>query len=205
MITANPALVSSIVAAGGLVVFPTDTVYAIGCSASNESALKRLYEVRKRPQTKPLLVHIANLAQLYTLTNEVNSLADRLINKYWPGPLTIVFKVKPDSLPALVTAGSNTIAVRWPNCQLEISLLQKTGPLVAPSANCSGDTPALSIEQAYAYFKDEVNAYLDGGICLNNAVSTIIDVSSGSAKLLRAGCIALSDEDFMLESLVSES
>ena len=144
-------------------------------------------------------MHIASLEQLSTLVLEIPPLAQKLMAKYWPGPLTLVFKAKPNILSDLVTAGGSTVAIRWPDCELEIDLLKNTGPLVAPSANMSGDNPALSIEMAQQYFKDTVDIYLDGGDSRESIASTILDISENTPKLLRLGGIALLDEDYMLE------
>jgi L-threonylcarbamoyladenylate synthase len=186
--------------AGGLGVFPTDTVYAIGCSALDLPALNRLYALRKRPKEKALLLNISGLSMLSTVVEEITPLAEKLIRLYWPGPLTIVFKRRKNSLPDRVNSHDDTIAVRWPNCEIENELLKACGvPLVAPSANPVGLPPALNIAEAREYFKDDCDFYLDGGPCQSAEVSTIVDLSSNTPRILRAGAIVFTKSDFMIE------
>ncbi|MFC1477957.1 L-threonylcarbamoyladenylate synthase [Candidatus Margulisiibacteriota bacterium] len=185
---------------GGVGVFPTDTVYAIGCSALDTGALKRLYEIRRRPENKPLLVHIADIDQLPGLVLDIPQIAKQLINKYWPGPLTLIFNRNPDTLSDLVTAQLGTVAVRWPDCPPEIELIKQAGvPLVAPSANPSGKPPALNITEARQYFGEQCDFYLDNGTCNSDQASTILDISKDKPSLLRPGRIALSAEDYMVK------
>ncbi|MFH1428785.1 MAG: L-threonylcarbamoyladenylate synthase [Candidatus Margulisiibacteriota bacterium] len=192
--------IAVIIRNGGIGVFPTDTVYAIGCSALDDEALKRLYEIRRRPQNKPLLIHIAGADQLSGLVRDIPPTARQLINKYWPGPLTLIFKRNPDTISNLVSAGLDTVAVRWPDCQIEIELIKQAGtPLVAPSANPSGETPALNISQARQYFGNNCDFYLDNGTCSTGQVSTILDISKDTPILLRSGRIALSAEEYMIK------
>jgi len=200
LVTKEITEAASILQSGGVGVFPTDTVYALGCSAFDRTALQKLYRLRKRPFHKPLQIHISEIEQLREFVSEIPPVAKDLMTRYWPGPLTIVFKCKQDSLPELVTAGGDTVAIRWPDCDLELALIRQAGvPLVAPSANPSSYPPALTVEEACHYFGSQCDFYVDGGDSKHTQVSTIVDVSQPEPCLLRKGIIALSARELMIE------
>ena len=171
-------------------IFPTDTVYACGCVATDTNALIKLYQVRQRQDQKPLQVHISDPLELSSIVIQTNELAKKLIAQYWPGPLTLVFNRQPKAFPDIIAPGLDTIAVRCPSNRLErelINLVQQ--PLVAPSANPPGQPPALTVQEAYLYFGESISAYLDGGHSQTTEVSTIIDVTTEVPKILRKGVL----------------
>ena len=191
--------IARLIKQGGVGVFPTDTVYALGGSALDESALRRIYDLRNRPLHKPLQIHIGALADL-TFWVEVSPVARRIIERYWPGPLTIIFKVIPDRLSDWITAGTGTVAVRFPNCPVEVALINASGvPLVAPSANPSGHPPALTIADSIRYFEDRIDFYLDHGTSKTDQVSTLIDLTGETPRVVREGVIPFSAGEFVIE------
>lgn len=187
----NLKTAAKIIKNDGLVVFPTDTVYAIGCSAFSDNAIKKLLQARKS-KDKLLQIHIADINSLDELV-ETNNLANSFIKKYWPGPLTLVFKKKTNSkLSKFLNEQDDSIAIRLPANEIEQKLiLEANCPLVAPSANVCGLSPALDIKTAYQYFGDKCDFYLDYGICSSDNVSTVLDIRQQKAIVLRQGVIKL--------------
>jgi L-threonylcarbamoyladenylate synthase len=176
-------------AGGGLVVFPTETVYGLGADAGSAPALERLVAVRGREPGKPILVLAADLAMVSAVAAEVPVAAERLAARFWPGPLTLVLPARPD-LPALLTAGTGTIGVRVPGHPLARALAAGLGrPITAPSANPPGAEPPRAFAAAQAYFGTKVDAYVDGGM-LPGGASTVAAVEGETVRVLRAGPIA---------------
>jgi L-threonylcarbamoyladenylate synthase len=173
-------------------VFPTDTVYAIGCSAYDPKAIAELNKVRGRDQHKAYLIHVADLQMLSAVVARIPVAARTLINSYWPGPLTIVFPERSSKLPDEVAPGRRTIAVRWPDNELELAMIRFLGePVVAPSANPPNRPPATTVSQAYQYFKNNCAFYLDGGTTKNKQVSTIVSIENDTLKIIRQGELKL--------------
>jgi L-threonylcarbamoyladenylate synthase len=156
-------------------------------------ALERLLAVRQSPSDKRLQVHIGGLEQLASLVAEIPDLARPLMEAYWPGPLTLIFRQKPGVLPASIFGGFETVAIRWPDCSMELALLNACGvPLVAPSANVAGRPPAQRIAEAVGYFGEQVDFYLDHGESPSEMVSTLVDVTGSIPVVVRQGKIVLS-------------
>ncbi len=173
---------------GGLVAFPTETVYGLGADASNPDAMERLYKVKNRPVTHPSIVHIGSADQIEDWCLEVPPAVEILAGLFWPGPLTMVLKRAPGVIDA-VTGGQNTVALRVPSHPLAQSLLQAFGRgIAAPSANRFGNLSPTSAEDVKAEFGNEIMV-LDGGSCPVGIESTIIDLSSGIPRILRPGMI----------------
>lgn len=172
--------------AGGVVAFPTETVYGLGADALNVGAVAQIFEIKNRPSFDPLILHIADISDLQRFA-EVNELTLRLAQQFWPGPLTLVLKKKP-IVPDLVTSGLPTVAVRVPDHRVALELIRLSGkPIAAPSANPFGylsPTTALHVEKQLGM---KVDIILDGGDCSTGVESTILDVSSGQPVVLRAG------------------
>ena len=173
---------------GGLVVFPTESVYGLGADAASAAAVERLVAVRGREEGKPILVLASDLGMVTQVAREVPPLARRLADRLWPGALTLVLPAR-DGLAAALTAGSGTIGVRVPDHATARALVAALGrPVTAPSANPPGAAPAETIEQARAYFGAHVGAYVDGGRC-DGAPSTVVKIDGDAFTVLREGRI----------------
>lgn len=182
--------------AGGVVAFPTETVYGLGADATNDQAVATIFELKNRPTFNPLIVHVQDDLQAAELV-EFNETAQKLAHAFWPGALTLVLKRKPDSpLSLVVTAGLDTVAVRVPAHPVAQALLQAAGvPVAAPSANVSGYISPTQAMHVLMQFKDGqgLNLVIDGGPSAVGVESTIIDVSEDTPVLLRPGGIAVED------------
>lgn len=157
----NPALIE-ILARGGVAVMPTDTIYGIVGRADNLSAVGRIYELRQRAPEKPCIILIADLAELGKFSVKLSGNQREKIKEFWPGPVSIILDCPEESL-AYLHRGTKTLAFRIPASEDLRNFLEHTGPLIAPSANIEGQSPAKDIEEAKKYFGEEVDIYLDGG------------------------------------------
>ena len=176
---------------GGTVVFPTETVYGLGADAFNESAVDKIYKAKGRPSDNPLIVHIADIGDISHLAREVNSNAKILAEKFWPGPLTLIFK-KHSGVPDKITAGLDTVAVRFPSDKTAQSLIKKSGVFVAaPSANLSGSPSPTVCEDVIADLNGRVDYIIDATGCKIGLESTVVDVSGEDTVILRPGGITL--------------
>jgi L-threonylcarbamoyladenylate synthase len=184
--------------AGGLVAFPTETVYGLGADASNPDAVKKIYAAKGRPRNHPLIVHVASAAQLRDWALEIPLVAERLARRFWPGPLTLILK-RAAHVNDLVTGGQDTIALRVPSHPVAQALLSGFGGgIAAPSANRYGRVSATTAEHVRAEFGATVNCVLDGGECDVGIESTIVDVSGMEPALLRPGSITSGDIEALL-------
>ena len=180
-----------VIHAGGLVAFPTETVYGLGADALNPSAVRRIFAAKGRPSTNPLIVHIADVSQVKRVAADWPEAAVLLAAKFWPGPLTIVVP-KHERVPEAVTAGGPTVAVRCPSSPFARALLAAVGvPLAAPSANRSGELSPTTARHVMKSLANEVEIVLDGGPCGGGIESTVIDVSRFPYRLLRPGLVSL--------------
>lgn len=174
-------------AAGGLVAFPTETVYGLGADASREDAVRRIFEVKGRPRGHPLIVHLAPEARLEGWAAEVPALARRLAAAAWPGPLTLILRRGP-RVAAAVTGGADTVGLRVPAHPLAQALLRAFGGgVAAPSANRFGAVSPTTAAHVIADLRGDVDYVLDGGPCEVGVESTIVDLSRGRPALLRPG------------------
>ncbi len=177
--------------AGGLAVFPTETVYGLGAVFHNERALARIFEIKNRPRFDPLIVHIADLAQMAGLAADIPPAALALAEKFWPGPLTLVLP-KRACVPDLATAGMSSVALRMPRHPLALELIKSTGaPLAAPSANRFGGISPTTAAAARVELGTAVEIYLDGGPCAVGLESTVLSLLDPVPVLLRPGGIPL--------------
>ena len=175
--------------AGGLVAFPTETVYGLGADASNPAAVRRIFEVKGRPATHPLIVHLADAVQLSNWAREVPEHARKLARRFWPGPLTMILR-RARGVSDVVTGGQDTVALRVPSHPLALQLLARFGRgIAAPSANRHGRVSATTAEHVRREFGAAVDYVLDGGATQIGIESTIIDCSGAGATLLRPGWI----------------
>lgn len=176
---------------GGLVVFPTETVYGLGADAFNKQAIDGIYKAKGRPNDNPLIVHIADIKCLDYLVKEVPSCAKKLMDKYWPGPMTLIFK-KSDNVIDRVTAGLDTVAVRMPSSDIARELISKSGVYVAaPSANLSGSPSPTVARHVIDDLNGRVDYIITGDDCEIGLESTVIDVSGEFPVILRPGAITL--------------
>ncbi len=191
---------SEIIRRGGLVAFPTETVYGLGADAFNPMAVARVFEVKQRPYFDPLIVHISETMEINRLVKEVPNGAKKLIEHFWPGPLTIVL-FKRDEVPDIVTSGLPTVAVRMPRhpMTLEFIKLSET-PIVGPSANPFGYISPTRAEHVREQLGDQIDFILDGGPCEIGVESTIVSFIDERPKLLRPGGIPLEE----IEAIVGE-
>ena len=183
--------IASEIVKGKIVIFPTETLYGIGTNAYNEEACKKIFKIKERPNTKPLIILISDYEMLCNIVEEPNEIEKKLINKFWPGPLTIIFKRKKNfMLPDIIVAKDNTIGVRMTNGKIIRLLLQKSNvPIVAPSANISGKADATKIKQIVMELGEKVDYVLDSGNIEDNVPSTIVKVVENSIYILREGKI----------------
>ncbi len=179
---------AQILAGGGIVVYPTETLYGLGAAAGNAAALQRLVDLKGREPTKAIAVLVADVQMLGMLVTEIPPLADALIHRFWPGPLTIVLRARP-TVSSVLTGGGDGIGVRLSSHPMATALVRSLGqPLTAPSANPAGQPPPRRIEVARAYFDARVDFYLDGGSLAGEPASTVVDLRSG-LRLLRHGAV----------------
>ena len=179
--------------AGRIVAFPTETVYGLGANAFNADAVARIFEVKRRPRFDPLIVHIAHFKSLAQVAEEVPKEAEALMERFWPGPLTLVLR-KNRGLPDLVTSGLPTVAVRMPNHPVAIGLISLADtPIAAPSANPFGSLSPTDASQVALGLKAGVDLILDGGRCTVGIESTIVKLEFGQVFLLRPGGISAED------------
>ena len=179
-----------LLAQGDLVAFPTETVYGLGAIATNEQAVKNVYAAKGRPSDNPLIVTVSDATMMAEYAKEVPERAQKLIKKFWPGPLTLLLYVKPHSLPKAVTGGLDTVAFRCPNDELTHELISKLSyPIVGPSANTSTKPSPTTAEHVYHDLKGKIAAIIDGGPTEVGLESTIIDLSVATPIVLRPGAI----------------
>jgi L-threonylcarbamoyladenylate synthase len=179
----------SILKGGGLVAFPTDTVYGLGALASNVEAIKRIYEVKQRPLSQAMPLLISDYTEAEGVVVHISDIARLLMQKFWPGALTLVFK-KAAWLPAIVTAGGDTVALRVPNHKVAIALIKGVGmPLVGTSANRSGQNSPITAGEVKTQLGDKIDLIIDGGTSSLSIESTIVDVTFEPPRILREGAI----------------
>jgi L-threonylcarbamoyladenylate synthase len=191
---------AEVIRKGGLVAFPTETVYGLGADAFNPIAVARIFEVKKRPHFDPLIVHVASRSDLDKLVSEIPSDANKVVEQFWPGPLTIVL-LKKEEVPEIVTSGLPTVAVRMPRHPMALSLIGHAGsPIVGPSANPFGYLSPTTAEHVRDQLGDQIDFILDGGPCEIGVESTIVSFSGTKPKLLRPGGVPLEE----IESVIGQ-
>lgn len=192
---------AQILRAGGLVAVPTETVYGLAGNGLNEEAVSEIYEVKGRPAIKPLSLMVPDESAMERYCDDVPPQAHKLAKHFWPGPLTIVLKAKPE-IPSIVLAGGTTVGLRCPDHPLTIELLRTCGlPLAVPSANPSGEPSPKTAEQVFGYFDGKIDAVIDGGPCGIGRESTLIDMSRTPYKILREAALS---EETIAQALADE-
>lgn len=178
-----------IIKKGGLVAFPTETVYGLGGDALNSSSSEKIYAAKGRPSDNPLIVHIADMEDLYRVADDIPEEALRLASEYWPGPLTMIFRKK-DIVPRATTGGLDTVAVRFPSNIIAQRFIAASGGFIAaPSANISGRPSPTSARHVIEDLGDRVDMIIDGGDCVIGLESTIVDFTVSPPAVLRPGYI----------------
>ena len=199
--TPDPATIrraADVLRGGGLVAFPTETVYGLGGNALSAGAAGRIFEAKGRPPTNPLIVHIADVHEVLNVAAEWPETAAKLAGKFWPGPLTLVLP-KNRAVPDAVTAGGPTVAVRWPAHRVAQALIRAAGvPVAAPSANRSTELSPTRAEHVLKSLNGRIDVLLDGGTCTGGIESTVVDVTGDVPRVLRPGLVTVP----MLEAVV---
>jgi L-threonylcarbamoyladenylate synthase len=181
----------ALVETGGLVAFPTESFYGLGADALDADAIGRVFEVKGRPESKPLLVLVDSLDMAARLTTGIGAGARDLMCRHWPGPLTLVLEAAA-SVPAALTAGTGTVGVRMPGHALARALVRAAArPITAPSANPSSAPPPLTAEAVRGYFDGRVEMILDGGATAGGAGSTVADCTRWPPRILRQGPVVI--------------
>lgn len=174
---------------GGIIAFPTETVYGLGADAMNDKAVCRIFEAKKRPEFDPLIVHVASVQEAETLWSQTPESATLLMKRFWPGPLTLVLP-KSSRVSDLVTSGLPTVAVRMPKHEAAFSLIKALGrPIAAPSANLFGYTSPTSASHVAEDLGEAVDLILDGGPCAVGVESTVLKIEKNEGTILRPGGI----------------
>ena len=184
----DPSAISqadNLIRSGEVIAFPTDTVYGIGASAFQREAIEKIYQIKDRSHLKAIPILVADPADLQRITPPLSPTARRLVNRFWPGALTLVLPILP-SLPRILSP-TPTIGVRIPDHTTVRELLRVVGPLAATSANLSGDNPALNADQVEANLGSRIQLILDGGKVPGGIPSTVVDCSGDQPVLLREG------------------
>ena len=183
---------------GGTVVFPTETVYGLGASAFDDNAVKKIFVAKGRPSDNPLIVHIWNTNQISELVSEIPHYLNKLAERFWPGPLTLVMK-KSSRITGLVTAGLDTVGIRIPKHQIALALLKEANiPIAAPSANVSGSPSPTRAEHVINDLDGRVDVIIDGGDCDIGLESTVLDITGDIPVVLRPGGVTVEQLEAVL-------
>ena len=176
---------------GGLVAFPTETFYGLGANALDPAAVRRIFEVKGRPESKPLLVLVDSVRMAETLVKEIPAAALALMARYWPGPLTLIFRAT-SRLPEELTAGTGTVGIRMFRHPVSFEVVRAAGiPVTAPSANLSDEEPPITAADVDRTLRNKIDLILDGGPTTGGLPSTILDVTVTPAKVIRRGALEL--------------
>jgi L-threonylcarbamoyladenylate synthase len=187
------SLCRDVIRAGGVIAYPTDTVYGLGADPRNIDAVKALFAIKGREAGQPILLLIGDASAVADWASEITPAAERLMKKFWPGPLTLVFKSKPDVFAEL-TGGTGTIGLRVPGSEATRQLLKYLGTaLTGTSANISGRPSLRTAQEASEEIGGRIDLVLDGGSAEDGNTSTVVDVSSDRPKVIREGAIASKD------------
>jgi len=178
---------ADIIKKGGLVAFPTETVYGLGADALNPKAVSNLFKAKKRPTDNPPIIHVENTNTIHTLAEQVPPKADTLMKKFWPGPLTLVFK-RSKNVPDVTVAGLDTVAIRMPQHNVALALIRESNcPIAAPSANLAGKPSPTTAEHVLKDLNGRIDAILDAGPTRIGVESTVLDLSVDPPVVLRPG------------------
>lgn len=191
--TTDPVTAAEFITRGGIVAFPTETVYGLGANVFDAAAVAKIFEAKRRPADNPLIAHIASVSQIIELTTQVTDNADKFIDAFFPGPLTIVL-AKSKRVPMIATAGLDTIGVRMPRAVLALRFLTACGvPVVAPSSNLSGRPSPTTWEAVFEDLDGRIDCILKGEATEIGLESTVVDCTGDVPLLLRAGAVSLAE------------
>lgn len=180
-----------LISQGRLVAFPTETVYGLGANGLDEVAVAKIFKAKGRPQDNPLILHISSIEQVNLLVKEIPDIAYECMKRFWPGPLTLLFK-KSDLVPNMITAGLDTVAIRMPDHPIALELIQKADvPIAAPSANLSGKPSPTSANHVFQDLNGKIDMIIDGGSTGVGLESTVLDISEDTPMILRPGGITI--------------
>lgn len=200
VLTTSPQLAAQFIRRGEVVAFPTETVYGLGANIFDEAAIVKIFQAKGRPTDNPLIAHVANLAQIQTLTTHLPENAAQLIAAFFPGPLTLVLPKHP-AVPLLATAGLPTIGVRMPRHTLALEFINACGvPLVAPSANLSGRPSPTTWQAVQADLAGRIGCILQGEQTEVGLESTVVDCTGDAPTILRAGAVTLEQLQMVIPS-----
>ncbi len=192
---------AQILKSGGIVVFPTETVYGIGVNSLDKTAIEKLYTVKNRPVNKPISLLISNIEMIENVAEDITPEEYALMKAFMPGPLTIILKKK-DNISNLLTANTNTIGVRMPANKIALNLINYAGmPIATPSANISGKQSGRNIETIMKDFGNNVDVYIDGGESKLGLASTVVQIVNGIPNILRQGSITEKDIMEILQNM----
>jgi L-threonylcarbamoyladenylate synthase len=184
-------LAAEVVQAGGVLVYPTETLYGIGANALDARAIRKVDHLKERGDQKTSLVLVESHERMLSLVASVNAVAEKLIAAFWPGPLTLVFPAS-KSIPIALSKGLGTVGIRIPASLLCRRLLQLCGcPITSSSANRPGEPPGRTIEEIHSSFPTGIDLYLDAGELPASLPSTVVDVSGGAPRIIRQGAVSL--------------
>ena len=182
-------IAAEIIRSGGLLGLPTETVYGLGANGLDPEAVKKIFEAKGRPQDNPLILHVSGKEQVDLFCRDIPAVAYRLMDAFWPGPLTLVLPVR-DNVPRRTTANLSTVAIRCPDSNLTRDIIRASGvPIAAPSANISGKPSPTTAQHVYHDMAGKIEAIVDGGPCSVGLESTIVDLTGEHPRLLRPGGI----------------
>ena len=174
---------------GGIVIFPTETVYGIGTNGLDEKAVKKLYEIKKRPLDKPISLLVSSMEMVNQVAKEITDVEYKLMEAFFPGPITVILKKK-EIVPNVLTANGDTVGIRMPEGKIARKLVEYAGiPIAAPSANISGLPSGTNLNDIKKDFEGKVDYFIDGGDSKLGIGSTIVQVVNGIPKILRQGSI----------------
>lgn len=182
-------IAADVIRRGGTVAFPTETVYGLGADALRMDAVRKIFEAKRRPPDNPIIVHVAGKEDVHQLA-EVPEIAEKLIQKFWPGPLTLVMRKK-ERVPSITTGGLDTVAIRMPDHNVALSLIKESGtPIAAPSANLAGRCSPTTAEHVREDLWGRIDLILDGGPTRIGVESTVLNLVSEQPTILRPGGIS---------------
>lgn len=193
---------SDVLKNGGLVLFPTETVYGIGANGLDKDAVGKIFEAKGRAQDNPLILHISNMDMVNTIAKDITDLEYKLMDAFWPGPFTIILKKK-DIVPDVVTGGLDTVAIRMPSNKIANRLIEYSGvPIAAPSANISGRPSGTCVEDIYDELSSKMDYIIDGGKCEVGIESTVVKVEGETVRILRPGKVTQEQIEKIVNSVV---
>lgn len=182
---------AKIIKRGGLVAFPTETVYGLGANGLDEEAVKKIYIAKERPQDNPLILHVSSKEEVDVLVKEVSDVAKLCMDKFWPGPLTLILN-RSKIVPDVITGGLDSVAIRMPNNEIALKLIEEAGtPIAAPSANTSGSPSPTKANHVIEDLKGKIDMIIDGGSTEVGLESTILDLTGDIPSILRPGGITM--------------